>query len=630
MIGRFSHLGSYKELRNFNDFIRAAAGGLLALAGYFLAGTDTPETFAGILTLGGSVAINGLPIIWGAFQGVRRREVNVDELVSLAIVASLAAGELLSAAVVSFVMVMGTLIEGATSESARKAIRELIQVAPQHATVLENGSPIVKTVASIKVGDIIVVKPGERIPVDARIVSGSTAIDEASITGESIPVEKQTGNTVYSGTLNLTGVLQVEATKVGEDTTLGKIIKLVAEAEAHRPQSVSIIERYARWFTPAILACAALALVVTGDPRRAITVLIVGCPCALILAAPTAIVATISRAAKAGILIKGGIFLEKAAIADSVLFDKTGTLTEGEPKVEQVVPATGFEPSYVLQQAACVEQDSTHPLARAVLKAACYARITVQAAEDLMTVIGLGIKGCVAGCMVEVGSAYFGVNGFSLPPPLDKCLEEIKEKGATPLVVYQNKKPLGVISVADQIRPGASGTVRQLKQLGIKCIGILSGDHEASVQLIRERAGITVSWAGLKPDGKLNVIKKLRSEGRKILFVGDGINDAPALAVADVGIAMGAKGTDVALETADIALMNDDIVRLPFLIQISRRMVKVIKWNIAFGIAFNLISVLLGAGGYLSPIGGALVHNIGSVLVVFSSASLGFFRPAEH
>jgi len=630
MIGRFSRLGKYKELGNLKDFLRAAAGGLLALAGYFLAGTDTPETLAGILTLGGSVAINGLPIIWGALQGIRRREVNVDELVSLAILASLAAGELLSAAVVSFVMVMGALIEEATSESARKAIRELIRVAPQHATVLEDGSQVVKAVAAIKEGDTLLVKPGERIPVDARIVSGAAAIDEASITGEPIPVEKRADDTVYSGTLNLNGVLHIEATKVGEDTTLGKIIKLVAEAEAHRPQSVSLIERYAKWFTPSILACAALAFIITGDFNRAITVLIVGCPCALILAAPTAIVAAISRAAKAGILIKGGIYLEKAASADTVLFDKTGTLTEGEPKVEQVFPGKGFEPSYVLQQAACVEQNSTHPLARAVLKAACYARITVQAAEDLMTVIGLGIKGCVAGCMVEVGSAYLGGSEAVLPSPLDRCLQEIKAKGATPLIVYQNKNPLGVISVADRIRPAAFGTVRQLKQLGIKCIGILSGDHEASVRLIGERAGITDSWANLKPDEKLNVIKKLRSDRRKILFVGDGINDAPALAVADVGIAMGAKGTDVALETADIALMNDNIARLPFLIQISRRTVKMIKWNVAFGICFNLLAVLLGAGGYLSPIGGALVHNIGSVLVVLSSASLGFFRAVKH
>jgi Cd2+/Zn2+-exporting ATPase len=454
------------------------------------------------------------------------------------------------------------------------------------------------------------------------VQKGITAVDESSMTGEPIPREKAAGDTVYAGTLNQNGVVEVETTKIGEETTLGKVIKLVAEAEAHKPQTIRLIDRYARWFTPGILACAVITWLLTGDLRRAITVLIVGCPCALILAAPTAVVAAMGRAARAGLLIKGGLFLEEAGRASVVLFDKTGTLTEGKPRVDEIVSAEGIEQQQVLERAASVEQDSTHPLARAVLKAAHDAKVTIHRAEEMFTEIGLGVRARVQGRLVEVGSAYIGGGSLSVPPPLRQHLERFRESGATPLVVYQDRQALGILSVADHIRPAAAEMVQRLRSLGITRVGILSGDHEKSVQLVADAAGLTDVWAELKPQDKLEVIHELQASGNKLLFVGDGINDAPALAAANVGIAMGAAGTDVALETADIALMNDDISKIPFLIRLSRRMLRTIKWNIAFGLAFNAVAVLASGAGVLTPMMGAVVHNFGSILVVLSSASI--------
>lgn len=626
MIGRFSNLGVYRHLLQSREFARVLLAGGLALGSYLWDSAYGPETTVGFVLASTSVVLNGLPILWGAFTGIMQRRVNVDELVSLAIIASLIQGEFLTAAVVSFVMVMGSLIEQATSDAARRAIHSLIGLSPQAATVVVNGRLETRPLSQVKVGDLILVKPGERIPVDAVVRKGVTAVDESPVTGESLPRDKTPGDSVFAGTLNHNGVVEIEALAVGEDTTLGKVIRLVSEAEAHRPAAVKLIDRYARWFTPLILACAVAAWGLTGELNRAVAVLIVGCPCALILAAPTAIVAAIGRAARDGILVKGGQFLETAARAQVVLFDKTGTLTEGRPRVDDVFSMKGVEAREVLTLAACVEQHSTHPLARAVMKAAHYAKVTIGQVEDMCTRIGLGVRACVQGRMVEVGSAYLCGSIIGIPLDLRHPLERIKERGATPLVVYQDERPLGIISVADQVRPAAAETVRRLRSLGMERIGLLSGDHERSALTISQAVGADDFWAEMKPENKLQVIKDFQKRGKVVIFVGDGINDAPALAVSDVGIAMGAAGTDVALETADIALMNDDIAKIPFLVRLSRRMLRVIKWNLAFGMLFNLFAVLASGGGMLSPITGAVVHNIGSVLVVLSSASLSFAR----
>lgn len=626
MIGRFSRLGIHRELIRKIDFYRLALGGSLALAAYLVEGSTALVSLPAIILALASVLINGIPIIKGAVEGLVQKKVNVDELVSLAVIASLLEGEYLTAAVVSFVMVLGSLIEEATSESARNAIRSLMEIAPKTATVVTDGESRSVSIDQVRPGDILAVKPGERIPVDGSVTEGMTAVDESSVTGEPIPVEKKPGDEVFAGTVNQGGAIRVMTARVGNDSTLGRVIQLVSEAETHKPRAIRLIDRYARWFTPVILGCAAFAWLITQDSSRAIAVLIVGCPCALILAAPTAIVATIGRLARAGILVKGGRYLEVASKAEVMLFDKTGTLTEGKPEVEDIVPAGGMSTGEVLAQAASVEQNSNHPLAGAILAAASRAGISYIAAEELVTKVGLGVSGRVDGFLVEVGTTYLGGGSGSLPPALRESLDTFKDRGATTIVVYRDSSPIGVISVSDRVRSDAASTITRLRSMGISRIGILTGDHEKSARLVARAVGLTDAWYGKGPEEKLNKIREYQREGRVVVFVGDGINDAPAIATADVGIAMGAAGTDIALETADVVLMKDSIANIPFLLGLSRRMLKIIVLNIAFGMAFNLVAVLASGFGFLTPIMGAIVHNIGSVLVVLSSASLSFVK----
>jgi Cd2+/Zn2+-exporting ATPase len=631
MIGRFAKLGVYQELLRHGDFLKVGFGALLALAGYLIGLRE--EASWHLLSQGlilASVAINGLPVVLGAIRGIIERRVNVDELLALAIIACLIGGEWLTAAVVSTIMVLGALIEEVTAESARKSIQALIKVAPKTATLMQGELMREVPVEEVAIGDLLLVRPGEQIPVDGVVRQGASSVDESPITGESMPWEKAEGDQVYAGTLNHNGVLKICAERVGENTTLGQVIRLVAEAEGHKPKSIAFIDRFAKYFTPLILACALAAWLFTGEFSRAVAVLIVGCPCALILAVPTATVAAIGRAARAGILIKGGQHLEGVALADTILFDKTGTLTEGNPRVEAIVPAEGVGGEDLLHSAAAVEFNSTHPLARAVVQAAHYAKMTVVSARDLFTEIGLGVRGMVEGRVVEVGSVelYGGVG--AVPVGLRQSLETARERGATTLMVYRDRQALGFLSVSDRVRAGAAATVGALQGLGLGEVGILSGDHRQSVQLVGGSVGIDKLWHSLKPDDKLRTIRDMQEKGKRVIFVGDGINDAPALAVADVGIAMGARGTEVALETADIALMGDDIGKLPFLVGLGRRMLLIIKLNIAFGLVFNLVSVLAGASGLISPIVGAVVHNVGSVLVVLSSASLGLYKNSQR
>jgi Zn2+/Cd2+-exporting ATPase len=624
MIGRFSSLGAYRELFSLKEFYLCVSGGGLALASFYL---GRQESWPDWLTLAlglGAVAINGLPIVWGAAKGIWAREVNVDELVSIAIVASLLQGEILTAAIVSFVMTMGALVEEVVSDSARRSIQSLVRMAPEQATRIEAGRERVVAISEIKVGDIVLIKPGERIPVDAEIVSGKTAVDESSITGESIPRSKKEGDPVLAGTLNFSGVIEVRATKIGEDTTFGKVIRLVTEAETHKPRTARIVDKYAQWFTPVVLSCAVIAWWLTGEVDRAVAVLIAGCPCALIMAAPTATVAAIGRLAKAGILIKGGQYLEEAARADIVLFDKTGTLTIGEPRVDEVVTGGAFTSEEVVACAACVEQNCSHPLAKAVMKAAHYARISVTRAEQMLVEIGMGVRAMVDGSLVEVGNADLGGGEAALRSPLRECLGRIKERGATPLVVYRDQEPIGILGVSDKVKVSAKDTIAALRVLGMKRLGVLSGDHDKSVRTLAAEIDLDEAWSELKPQDKLRIIEQYQEKGHRVIFVGDGVNDAPALARANVGIAMGAAGTDVALETADVALTHDDIAKLPFFISLSRRLLSTIKFNIGLGLFFNAAAILGSGYGLLSPIMASLFHNGGSIIVVLSSASLAF------
>ncbi|MEA4856728.1 cation-translocating P-type ATPase [Solidesulfovibrio sp.] len=623
MIGRFSSLGAYKGLFALKEIALCLVGGALALAAALLQ-PETGLSWPAILLGLAAVAINGLPIVVEAVRGVLSRQVNVDELVSLAIVASLFQGEIVTAAVVSFIMTLGALVEEAVSDRARRSIESLAALTPQEAVRIgQDGVEETVPVAAIAPGDRVLVRPGERIPVDAVIVSGETAVDESALTGESLPRERRPGDTILAGTLNYTGRVEARAVKVGEDSTFGKVVRLVVAAEAGKPRAARLVDRYAAWFTPTVLALAALAWLF-GDLDRAVAVLVAGCPCALIMAGPTATVAAVGLAARRGILVKGGQFLEEAARADTVLFDKTGTLTLGRPAVTVVAAADGEAAAGVVGCAACLERDCCHPLATAILERARRDGLDVGAPESMVTVVGLGVRGVVGGAAVEVGSPEMAGGEAALPEGLRACLEDIREQGATALIVRREGKVTGVIGVADTARETARRTVAALRGLGIGIVGILSGDHDKAVATLAKSVGITDVWARLKPEGKLEVLSRLQAEGHRVLFVGDGVNDAPALARANVGVAMGAVGADVALETADIALADDDIGRLPFLVYLGRRMVRMIGINIGLGLFFNTVAILGGAYGILSPVAAAVFHNVGSVVVVLSSASLAF------
>jgi len=467
------------------------------------------------------------------------------------------------------------------------------------------------------------VRPGERIPVDAAIISGVTAVDESAITGESLPRERHPGDQVLAGTMNYTGRIEVRAVKVGEDSTFGKVVRLIVAAEAEKPRAARVVDRYAAMVHAAGAGRGRhhLGPDRRGGPRRGGA----GRPAARARSSwprprprwrPSAGRpgwASSSRAANTW---------RRAARADTVLFDKTGTLTHGRPTVDTVAPAPGERPEAVIGLAASLEKDCSHPLAAAVMTAAGRSGIAVTGADSMVVEVGLGVRGSVAGQAVEVGSPDMAGGEETLPPPLRRELTAIRERGATGLVVCRAGQPIGVLGVADTIRDTAARTVDALRKLGIATVGVLSGDHRQAVAAMAGQVGITALWSDLRPGDKLDVLRTMQQQGRRVLFVGDGINDAPALARANIGVAMGGGGTDVALETADVALTNDDIARLPFLVALGRRMVRLIGINIGLALVFNAVAILGSAYGVLSPVAAAVFHNAGSIVVVLFSASV--------
>ena len=611
MIGRHAHLDVYKEIFRSEDFFKTAAGAaLIPLA--LLVESWGKELVGGLslfdILLLASVAINGLPIIKEAVSGILNREVNVDELVSIAIAACLINGNYLEAAVVSTIMVVGALIEEAVSDSARNAVKELVSLSPDTAILEREGREVDVPVKEIQKGDILVVKPGQIVPVDGRVIHGISAVDEAAVTGEPIPKKKGVGDTVFAGTISTDGCIKVEAEKVGADSTMGKIISMVSAAEQSKVDSSRIVDRYAGWFTPVILSLAALTWIFTGEASRAITVLIVGCPCSFLLAGPVATVATIGRAAKSGILVKGGIYLENIANAGQILFDKTGTLTLGCPSVERVIPGAAEGEDQVLALAAAVERASTHPLGLAILAEAEKRQLAVPTAVDVVNRPGRGISGRVGEFIVEIETS-----------------DKFQDSGFTCVAVQMNNRVMGHICMADKARPEARLALQEVKQMGISDMVVISGDQKAPVDKLVQELGLPEGHATQSPEDKMVRIRERKERGR-LVYVGDGVNDAPALKAADTGIAMGLRGSDVALETADIVLMKDRLDTLPFLVRLSRKMGRVIRMNIWISFIINALAVAAGAAGLLTPILGAITHNIGSILVVGLSASIGFME----
>lgn len=617
MIGRYGDLSVYKTVFKSTDFYRIIAAGSLIPAGFLLSRIDFsigpglglsltgPLVFNLLLIL--SITINGLPIVLDALKGLIRRRVNVDELVSIAIAACILNGNFLEAAVISFIMVLGSFIEEAVGDRARGAIETLVNANPRSATIEENGRMQVKPVDTIQPGEIAVVKAGEVIPVDGRIVDGSGTIDESLLTGESMPVYKGPGNDLAAGTLNIDGYIKLAVSRTGEDSTIGRIVELVQNAENSRIQSTRIVDRFAGYFTPTILLIAALTWLATRDITRAIAVLVVGCPCSFLLAGPVATVAAVGRAARSGILVKGGEYLEKLARSRVFFFDKTGTLTAGKPAITAIRPAKGFTEAALMETAAAVERGSTHPIAVAILKKAANMGLKEKTADELTVIPGVGVEGIVDGETVSVVAGSADLND-----------------AGTIVQVVVNDRPAGEIALLDRARPDVSRALDQLKALGVTHMAVLSGDTPGAVKQVADDVGIAETHCGLKPEDKMAFIQ--RTDFPDTVFVGDGMNDAPSLKASAVGIAMGKRGSEMALSTADIVLMKDRISQLPFLVRLSRKMTRTINANIAISLAINLVAICLGAIGLLSPIMGAVAHNIGSILVVLLSSAIAFTR----
>ncbi|MFH1999838.1 MAG: cation-translocating P-type ATPase [Planctomycetota bacterium] len=620
MIGRFADPTGFREVFRSRDFIRVLGAGLLIGLGLFLQyGWNEPLRGYHIFPLI-ALVLTGGPIIFGAVKGLSRGKINVDELVSIAIMATLFLGEYTSAAVVAFIMALGGLIEEFTSYRARRSIEGVIQKLPESVTLVVGGEEKDLLIDKARTNDTVRIRPGELIPLDGEVIEGETSVDESSLTGESMPVFKKAGDIVSAGTLNFEGCIDVRVSRPATESTQAKIVRLIREAEKHRAPIIRVAERYAKWFTPSILILASLTWLVTGDIHRAVTLLIVGCPCAFVLATPTAVVAALGRAARQGVLLKGGKYLEAAREVDILAFDKTGTLTEGRPIVVSIWTANGFTDEDVLRVAASAESGSEHPLARAVIEEAVARGIFFEnRSTETVAVGGMGIRARD----VLVGSMPFlECESVDVDSRTRSLTTSLLAEGKTTLLVAQKGKIIGGLALQDKVREESAGVVAWADNKGMHTV-LLSGDQEQPSRSVGEALKFREIRAALMPGDKQRYIKNKQEEGYKVAYVGDGTNDGPALAVAHLGISLASRRNNVALETADVVLMHQGLTHLPFLMELGRATGKVINQNlILFGLAFNATMLVLSASGFLTPILGALAHNAGSVFVVLNSARL--------
>jgi Cd2+/Zn2+-exporting ATPase len=569
-----------------------------------------------------SLVVGGYPIVKSAIKTLFIPDLNVDTLVSIAAVSATAVGAYREAATVIFIMLLGEFLEGLTVGKARKAIASLIQLSPKTAWVKREDQEVQVPIEEVNPKEVVIVKPGERIPVDGKIISGCASINQSTLTGESIPVEKEAGDKVYCGTFNESGSCEIEATQVAEDTKLAQIKRLILEAQSEKSPTQRVMDRFSRYFIPAIILIAFATFLVTGEIIRAITILIVACPCALVLGTPTAVVAAIGNAARQGILIKGGAYLEQMGRLKTLLMDKTGTLTHGRPKVVEISALDGTDEKEVLYWAAIAEKRSEHPLARAVTEKAAELGITIPHPQFFENFRGKGVKVQSNSKTILVGSPeMMKSDGVEIPESARDLMKSKQSEGMTSLLVSLDRRLLGIISMADTVREGAKDAIDKIREQGISEIWMLTGDSALVADRISKQLGIRYE-AKLLPEEKVLSVKEWKRRGRVVAMIGDGVNDAPALAAADIGIAMGAVGTDVAIETADIALMTDELEKIPTVVRLSRKALRVIKENLVFALAFNTVLVFLSAQGWMTMILGAVLHQASSLLVILSSMRL--------
>ena len=565
-----------------------------------------------------TVFICGLPLLYLALTRlIFQRWISSALLISIAMIACIYIGELFAAGEVAFIMAIGAILEDRTVARAKKGISKLISLAPQQGRriILENGVEKEETVPAedIRKGDLLRVLPGEIIPVDGKIIFGDTSVDQSIITGESLPVDKKVGDDVYCGTINRFGSIDIQATQVGVDSSLQKLINMVKEAENKKAPMQRIVDKWATWLVPIALMIAVVAYLITSDIERAVTVLVVFCPCALALATPTSIMAAIGQATKHGVLIKSGEALEKMGKVNCITFDKTGTLTYGKLEVSDVVT---FLPTVgeldLLKITASVEARSEHPLGKAIVK---YAKTEV---KDFQMIPGKGVR---AGNIICGNSSFLTENGVVLENSVVLALKNLRNEGKASVLTAIDGYCIGVIALSDTLRPTAKQMVEQLENMNTEVV-VLTGDNYQAANYFARKVGIKNVCAELLPSEKVSRIIDLQNSGKDVCMIGDGVNDAPALKTADVSVAMGSMGSDIAIEAADIALMGDDISKIPYLKRLSNATIKTIKVNITASMVINFVAIVLSVMGLLNPITGALVHNAGSVLVVLNAALL--------
>ena len=572
-----------------------------------------------------AIVLCGVPIILEACIGlITKFDIKADVLVSIALVAAVIIGEDFAAGEVAFIMQLGALLEEMTVSKARAGIEKLVRLTPQTARVLRGGREELIEASHVQVGDILRVIPGETIPVDGVILSGQTSVNQAVMTGESLPVDKNAGDTVASGTVNQFGAFTMEAKKVGEDSSIQRMIRLVQSADAGKAKIVGIADRWATWIVVAALSAAAATWFVTGEIIRSVTILVVFCPCALVLATPTAIMAGIGNVTKHGFLVREGDALERLAGVSKIAFDKTGTLTYGMPQVTAVwasETAIGKEQLYRL--AAAAEASSEHPLGKAVVRGFQQLYGTaLPRAEQFHMIVGSGVTACIEGRDVRAGNeSMMEAAGTVLSKEAKDRAEEYIAQGSTVIYVAVDSAFAGFLALTDTVRRESAAMMQDLTRLGVQPV-LLTGDNENAAKAIASQLGIQDVHAQCLPEDKLRHIRDYQNRQERICMIGDGINDAPSLKQSDVGIAMGGIGSDIAIDAADIVLVDDEVKELPHLVALSKRMMFTIKCNLTFSMTLNFIAVALAMFGILNPVVGALVHNAGSVIVIVNSAFL--------
>ena len=588
----------------------------LAGPGFLAAGLALAATFFG-----------GWQRFLAGFRDVAHRKITVNVFVIVAIFVTIAAGEFLPAAVLIMIMAVVGALESYTLDRTRRSIRGLLDLTPPMANVRRGDEEIAVPAAELQPNDRVIVRPGERIPVDGVVAAGAAAVNQAPITGESMPVEKFKGHEVFAGTLNESGRLEIRTTKIGADTTLARIVHLVEKAQESKAPIQGVADRFTVWFLPTVLVLAVIGYLASGDVKVFVAILLVACPCAFAIATPSAVSAGIANMARRAVLIKGGIYFEIAGKIDSLVVDKTGTLTLGCPTVMEVVSGDGIPEDELIRLAAVAEKYSEHPLAKAVMAFAKEHALEIPDPDDFEIEAGMGVEAFHAGQRILVGrDIYLRDRDVIIPPRIEQALQAQAELGRTAILVARGHEAVGFLSIADEVRGETRGVVASLRALGVNKIVMLTGDNPKIARTVASQIGVDEFRAGLLPQDKQSAIKEMKNKGKTVAMLGDGINDAPALALADVGIVMGGTGADVAIEAADVTLMDGNLSRLVEFVQMSRKVLRRIKLNIFFSIIYNVIGLTLAMLGHLTPVMAVIFQESGCITVVVSSTLLLWAR----